>query len=147
MEDIIEHVAAEHKIPLHSLNSYIGGSAPRFWYSLAPEPNHRNFAQIVVFAENKYDLPKLLPLIQASASSEVAGAIVDVWQLETGDAVGIPIQIRLSGDHIETLHKLADDVKEVLRGIPEATRIRDDWGKTASTSSWLSMRIARAWPV
>ncbi len=111
------------------MNSYIGGSAPRFWYSLAPEPNHRNFAQVVVFVKNEHDLPKLLPLIQERASHEVAGAIVDTWQLETGDAVGIPIQIRLSGDHIETLHKLADNVKETLRAIPEATRIRDDWGE------------------
>jgi multidrug efflux pump subunit AcrB len=129
VEDIIERVSAEHKIPLHSVNSYIGGSAPRFWYSLAPEPNHRDFAQVVVFVENEHDLPKLLPLIQERASHEVAGAIVDTWQLETGDAVGIPIQIRLSGDHIETLHKLADNVKGMLRAIPEATRIRDDWGE------------------
>ena len=99
VEQIVERVAAERHIPLHSVNSYIGGSAPRFWYSLAPEPNHRNFAQIVVFAEDEHDLPKLLPLIQERASREVAGAIVDAWQLETGDAVGIPIQIRISGDH------------------------------------------------
>ncbi len=129
VEAIVQRVAAANHIPLHSVNSYVGGAAPRFWYSLAPEPNHRNFAQIVVFAENKHDILRLLPLVQASAAREVAGAIVDAWQLETGDAVGIPIQIRLSGDHIETLHKLADNVKDTLRAIPEATRIRDDWGE------------------
>ncbi|MEO8026536.1 MAG: efflux RND transporter permease subunit [Bryobacteraceae bacterium] len=129
VEQIVERVAAEQHVLLHSVNSYIGGSAPRFWYSLAPEPNHRNFAQIVVFADDKHAVPKLLPFIQARASREVAGAVVDAWQLETGDAVGIPIQIRLSGDRFETLHKLADDVKDMLRAIPEATRIRDDWGE------------------
>ena len=129
VEQVVERVAAAEHIPLHSVNSYIGGAAPRFWYSLAPEPNHKNFAQIVVFAEDKHAVLRLLPLVQASVSREIAGAIVDAWQLETGDAVGIPIQIRLSGDHIETLHKLANDVKGILRGIPAATRIRDDWGE------------------
>ncbi len=129
VERIVQQVAADQKVPLHSVNSYIGGSAPRFWYSLAPEPNHRNFAQIVVFADDKHAVPKLLHFIQARASREVAGAIVDAWQLETGDAVGIPIQIRISGDHIETLHKLADQVKGMLRAIPDTTRIRDDWGE------------------
>ncbi len=128
VESIIEQVAAENGIRLHSVNSYVGGAAPRFWYSLAPEPNHRNFAQLVIFAEDKHDIAKLLPLVQARASRQVAGAIVDAWQLETGDAVGIPIQVRISGDHIETLRKLADNVKGILRGIPASTRIRDDWG-------------------
>ena len=129
VERIVQQVAAERHVTLKSVNSYIGGSAPRFWYSLAPEPNHRNFAQIVVFADDKHAVPALLPYIQAEASRRVAGAIVDAWQLETGDAVGIPIQIRISGDHFETLHKLADDVKAMLRAIPDATRIRDDWGE------------------
>ncbi len=128
VERIIERVAAEHKIRLRSVDSYIGGSAPRFWYSLAPEPNHKNFAQIVLCAEDKHDVPKLLPLIQEKASREVAGAIVDAWQLETGDAVGIPIQIRISGDHIETVRKIGDEVKGLLRAFKDTRRIRDDWG-------------------
>lgn len=129
VEQITERVAAEQHIPLRSVNSWVGGSAPRFWYSLAPEPNHRNFAQIVVYAEDKHAVLKLLPAIQAAVSREVAGAIVDAWQLETGDAVGIPIQIRLSGDHIDTLRKIADNVKGILRNIPDTRRIRDDWGE------------------
>jgi multidrug efflux pump subunit AcrB len=129
VERMIEQVAAENRIRLRSVNSYVGGAAPRFWYSLAPEPNHQNFAQTVIFAEDKHDIAKLLPLVQARASRKVAGAIVDVSQLETGDAVGIPIQVRISGDHIETLRKLAENVKGILNGIPSATRIRDDWGE------------------
>ena len=106
VEDIVERTAAEQHIPLHSVNSYIGGAAPRFWYSLAPEPNHRNFAQIVVFAEDKHAVLRLLPVVQARVSREVAERDRGhMATLETGDAVGIPIQIRLSGDNIETLHE------------------------------------------
>ena len=92
----------------------------------------------------------MLRLLPAGAgqrvSREIAGAIVDAWQLETGDAVGIPIQIRLSGDHIETLHKLAENVKGMLRAIPAATGFATTGAKTGSTSSWPSTRTARAWP-
>ncbi|MES1261196.1 MAG: efflux RND transporter permease subunit, partial [Acidobacteriota bacterium] len=79
VEAVVQHVASEQRIPLRSVNSYVGGAAPRFWYSLAPEPNHKNFAQIVILAEDKHDILKLLPLVQARASREVAGAIVDAW--------------------------------------------------------------------
>ena len=128
VEDIVERVAREQHIGLRSLNAYVGGSAPRFWYSLAPEPNHRNFAQIVIDTDDKHELLRLLPAVQQRVSREVAGALVDVWQLETGDAVGIPIQIRLSGDNIQTLRGVAENVKDILRKIPNAERIRDDWG-------------------
>ena len=59
----------------------------------------------------------------------MAGARIDVRQLETGDAVGLPVQIRVSGEDIATIRELAARVKNTLRGIPIAARVRDDWGE------------------
>ena len=49
-------------------------------------------------------------------------------QLETGAAVGIPVAVRLSGEDMTTLRRLASRVGEVLRATPLAARIRDNWG-------------------
>jgi multidrug efflux pump subunit AcrB len=133
VERLIQQVAQDEHIKLVSVNSFIGGAAPRFWYSLAPEPNHQNFAQVVLFTEDNHDAARLLPEVQSRASRQIPGAIVDAWQLETGDAVGIPIQIRISGDQISTLRKLSANLQELLREIPEAVRIRDDWGEDSFT--------------
>lgn len=129
VERVIERAATEQHISLRSLNTYVGGSAPRFWHTLSPEPNHPNFSQVVLSVEDQRDVLKLLPVAQTKVSHEIAGALVDVWQLETGDAVGIPIQVRISGDHIDTLRRTAEQVKDTLRSIPGADRIRDDWGE------------------
>ena len=37
---------------LHSIASFLGGGAPRFWYSLSPQQRQFNYAQIVIELEN-----------------------------------------------------------------------------------------------
>jgi multidrug efflux pump subunit AcrB len=129
VEEIAQQVSEREKRPLESINTFIGGGAPRFWYSLAPEPTHPNFAQIVLLFKDKHDTAALLAPLQKRLAREVPGARIDVRQLETGDAVGLPIGIRLSGENIETLRATADRIKAIFAGIPQTTRVRDDWGE------------------
>ena len=50
-----------------------------------------------------------------------------IEQLETGPPVGVPVQIRLFGDDVETLRRMAADTKQALREIPGTDNIHDDW--------------------
>jgi multidrug efflux pump subunit AcrB len=129
VESIVQQVSEEEKRPLESLNSFVGGGGPRFWYSLSPESHHPNYAQIVLLFKNKHDTGHLVPRLQERLSREVAGARIDVRQLETGDAVGLPVAIRLSGENIEALRNIAARVTAVLKASPKAARVRDDWGE------------------
>src|SRR5262249_10793435 len=110
-------------------SSFIGGGAPRFWYSLSPEAMHPNYAQVVMVFENKHHTHELLPYIQTRVSKEIANARIDVRQLESGDSVGLPVAIRVSGEDINTLRATAERVKGILRKSPLAARIRDNWGE------------------
>jgi multidrug efflux pump subunit AcrB len=116
-----------HKI-LASLTEFIGGGGPRFWFSVFPEQVQLNYAQLVVQVTNKEFTPELAPELQRELSAKIAGALVDVRQLETGKPVGIPVSVRVSGDDDEQLRKIAEQVKEVFRGVPNIERVRDDWG-------------------
>src|SRR5262249_12510427 len=79
--------------------------------------------------KDDHDTSEFLAPLQRKVSREVAGARIDVRQLETGDAVGLPVQIRVSGEDIATIRDIASRVKQTLRGIPLAARVRDDWGE------------------
>lgn len=129
VERIVEQVSAEQHRPVESLDTFIGGGAPRFWYSLAPESRHANYAQVVLAFADEHDTAPFLPVLQARISREITGARIDVRQLETGAAVGLPIQIRVSGENVEPLRAAADRVKQILARIPKAVRVRDDWGE------------------
>ena len=54
--------------------------------------------------------------------------LVQLDQLESGAAVGLPVAIRISGDDIPTLRAAAEQMKAGLRSVPQAARVRDDWG-------------------
>jgi multidrug efflux pump subunit AcrB len=139
VEDIIREVTgdyarahavkgeASHDV-LRSLTTFVGGGAPRFWLNAAPEPSQLNYAQVLVEVYDKHDTAHLIGPLQEAIDSRIAGARIDVRQLETGAAVGIPVAIRISGEDIHTLRTLAGQVAEVLRQAPTAARVRDNWG-------------------
>jgi multidrug efflux pump subunit AcrB len=113
---------------LRSITTFVGGGGPRFWFSVAPELVQPNYAQLVINVFDKHDTSALVPLLQQRLSATIAGARIDVRQLETGKPVGIPVQVRLTGDRIETLRELGEKTKAILRAVPISDRVRDDWG-------------------
>jgi multidrug efflux pump subunit AcrB len=129
-----EYAAAHAADPAHptpvlkSLTTFVGGGGPRFWYSAAPEPRQSNYAQVLVEVVDKHITRHLVGELQAALDHEIAGARVDVRQLETGAPVGLPVSLRVSGQDIATLRRLAGEVAGILRSVPTARRVRDNWG-------------------
>jgi len=144
VEDIVREEAARfgeehgkkegHAIPvLESLTTFVGGGGPRFWISASPEMSQLNYAQIIVQTKNKHLTEHLLERLQPALSQRVPGARVDVRQLESGGAVGIPVSLRVSGEDIPTLRGLAARLEKILRETPHSARVRDDWGAESFT--------------
>jgi len=132
-EQVIRRVAEEYgrehgkKDVLERLTTFAGGGGPRFWFSVSPELQQLNYAQIVVQVKDKHDTSELVPRLQKALASGVPGARIDARQLETA-AVGIPVAIRISGNDANVLRAEAEKLKAIFRSIPTAARVRDDWG-------------------
>ena len=131
-----ERFGNEHhrKDVLKSLTTFAGGGGPRFWFSVEPEQQQLNYAQIIVEVTDKHFTNELVGPLQTALSREVPGARIDVRQLETGKPVGVPISIRVSGADTAVLHRLSSDLQNIFRSQPNATRVRDDWGEPAMTA-------------
>jgi multidrug efflux pump subunit AcrB len=144
VEAIIRRVAAEYgqhhrddnggtREVLRSLTTFIGGGAPRFWYSVAPEQSQLNYSQVVIEVFDKHDSRALSGDLQEALNREIAGARIDVRQLETGAPVGIPVSVRIVGEDIATLRHFAAQATAILRDTPYATGVRDNWGPESMT--------------
>ena len=137
---------------LHSLTTFNGGGGPRFWMSVSPEIQQLNYAQIIVQVEDKEDMPELVGPLQAALSANVPGARIEFKQLQT-NPVEQPIQILLSSQadvasaqeaaNLQTLRELAGKVEDILREVPAAARVHNDWGEE-STSVRLEIDPDRA---
>ena len=120
--------AGAHPSPMRSLTTFVGGGGPRFWFSVTPEVQQPNYAQVLIETWDKRQTAAILPLLQARLSASIAGAEVDVRELESGEPVGVPVSVRFSGEDAKTLRQVADRAKTILRQTPGAVRVRDDWG-------------------
>ncbi len=132
-EAIIRRVADDYgrkhgkKDVLERLTTFVGGGGPRFWFSVSPELQQLNYAQIVIQVKDKHDTGHLVSELQKTLSAEVPGARIDVRQLDMA-AIGIPVQVRISGNDPSVLRAEAEKLKTILRSVPTAARVRDDWG-------------------
>jgi multidrug efflux pump subunit AcrB len=113
---------------LQSVTTFVGGGGPRFWFSVAPELFQPNYAQLIVNVRDKHDTGHLVAPLQRAFAAEIPGARLDVRQLETGKPIGIPVAVRVSGENIRELRRLAEELKVIFRTVPTAAQIRDDWG-------------------
>jgi len=112
---------------LKSLTTFLGGGGPRYWYSSSPELQQTNYAQVLIEVNDKHQTDRLVDPLQRVLSSKIPGALIDVRKLELTN-VGIPVAIRLSGDDVPTLRRLAARVHDIFEAIPMSARVRDDWG-------------------
>lgn len=94
---------------------FSGGTAPRFYYNVAPKEPANYLAQILINTRHEDDVEKLLPKLRKQLDESVAGVRCVVKQLEQGPPVEEPIQIRLSGESLDKLRDLADQAKAELR--------------------------------
>ncbi len=121
---------------LKSLTTFVGGGGPRFWYSLAPETKQVNYAQIVIEIDDRRAMSRFASVLQPALSAAIPGAYVDVQELQTNGSKN-PIEIFVSGraesstgaenGDIATLRQLANKLEGILRAIPDARRVRNDW--------------------
>ena len=88
---------------------------------------------MLIEVRDKHDTREIIDPLQQALARSIPGARADVRQLETGQAVGIPVGIRIRGEDIDTLRKFAERAKAIYRATPHTQGVRDNWGADAFT--------------
>jgi multidrug efflux pump subunit AcrB len=126
MEAVRKIDALEQAHPqLHDVRRCRG---PRFWLSIEPELRADNYAQILVHTASKEETASIVAAVGEKCSLQIPEARVRTQMLETGPPIGIPVQLRIYGDDIQTLRELTAQVKARMRAIPGTIDVQDDWG-------------------
>jgi multidrug efflux pump subunit AcrB len=121
---------------LKSLTSFVGGGGPRFWFSVSPEAQQTNYAEVIVEVSDKEATPKIIGPLQKELNKQVPGAWITVRQLQT-NPVDNPIEVLISGQadtdarneasDIHALRQIAGQAEDIVRGTPGIGVLRDDW--------------------
>jgi multidrug efflux pump subunit AcrB len=113
---------------------FVGAGAPRFYLSLDQQLTLPNFAQFVVTAKSVKDREKLQEALSQILRSDYPMIRSRVSTLENGPPIGFPVQFRVSGPEIATVHSVAEQVAQAMRADSDTTNVQLDWYGPAQRS-------------
>lgn len=113
--------------------SFIGRSAPQFYYNIISVPFSPHFAQIIVETTTTEDLNPLLKHIRSFVKTRLPEVKMVARKLEQGPPIKAPVEIRLTGKDLGDLENAATMVSNELRSIKGTEDIRHDLGPGAPT--------------
>jgi multidrug efflux pump len=111
---------------------FMGGTAPRFYYNVTPKAPGEHLAQFLLNTRRAEEVPGLIALLRTELDRDVSGVRCVVKQLEQGPPVDTPIQLRLTGNDLDTLRDLADQVSSAVKDAG-GYKVHDDLGRRVPT--------------
>jgi multidrug efflux pump subunit AcrB len=108
--------------------AFIGTSSPRFNTLYAPNFPAKHYGQLLVITESNEATKAILDEYSIKYSNSNPNAYIKWKQLDMMVAKA-PIEIRISGDSISTIKKIADSVSNIMRSYDGAKWIRTDYGE------------------
>lgn len=106
--------------------SFIGTSSPRFHTLYAPNFPSKNYGQLVVITESNEATIQILDEYSKKYSNCYPQAYVKWKQLDMLPAKA-PIEVRISGDSINTIKQVANQVSDVMRRYKGVAWVRTDY--------------------
>jgi multidrug efflux pump subunit AcrB len=111
-----------------SVTSFTGSSSPRFHTTYAPQTPAKNYAQLVVNTASAEATETLLEDYTKKYRNYFPNAYVRFKQLDMLEAAA-PIEVRVIGDSIPAMRRVADQVIQRLRQQPGISWVRTDYGE------------------
>ncbi|MEM6786786.1 MAG: efflux RND transporter permease subunit [Myxococcota bacterium] len=113
---------------VQTVASFVGRSAPHFYYNLPTRPQAPHIAQIMVVTRRAEDVDPLRRALEDHARQRTPEATVLAKRLEQGPPVRAPVHLRLYGEDLGDLHLAATRVRAMLRDLDGTRHVRDDQG-------------------
>nr|WP_267473070.1 efflux RND transporter permease subunit [Stenotrophomonas rhizophila] len=109
--------------------AYVGTGSPRFYLPLDQQLPATNFSQFVVLTENAKAREATRAWLLKDVIPQFPDVQMRVTRLENGPPVGYPVQMRISGEHIEQVQAIARQVEAKVRANPHVMNVNLDWSE------------------
>jgi len=107
--------------------SFVGQSAPRFYYNVNPQLPDAAYGQLIVNTKSEKATPGLVAELRDSMTRTAPEALVIVKELQQGMIMEAPVEVRISGYDIAALQQLGQQVEGIMREIPYAEMVHNDY--------------------
>ncbi|MEO8658303.1 MAG: efflux RND transporter permease subunit, partial [Bryobacteraceae bacterium] len=112
-------------------SSFVGSSAPRFYYNVNPQLPAANYAQLLVSTASAEQTPRLVAALRRKLPAAAPEAKLQVKELQQGQVMEAPLEVRVSGEDTAALRRAGEAIEDVLHRTAGATYIHTDWHEDA----------------
>jgi multidrug efflux pump subunit AcrB/outer membrane protein TolC len=106
--------------------TFVGESAPRFYYNVNPQQPDAAYGQLVVNTRDLATTPALVARLQTDLAKVVPEGLVIAKELQQGDTLEAPVEVRLSGESASALKVAGRQVEDLLRALPGTLFVHTD---------------------
>jgi multidrug efflux pump subunit AcrB len=107
--------------------TFLGSSAPRFYYNVDPQEPATNYGQVLVNTSSAEITPALVARLRKQFARTCPEAMVIVKELQQGTRVTAPIEVRVVGGELTELKQIGQQVIQILRDSPGTTYVHHDF--------------------
>jgi multidrug efflux pump subunit AcrB/outer membrane protein TolC len=120
-----------HEKDIVNYTSFVGSSAPRFYYNVNPQLPDKNYAQLLVATTSAEATPRLVESLRPKLAQAAPEARVFLRELQQGPAQEAAIEVRITGEDDKVLERLGSQVENVLSRAHGALDVHNDWREDA----------------
>ncbi|WP_119719358.1 efflux RND transporter permease subunit [Cognatilysobacter tabacisoli] len=122
----LEKLLATRK-DLDNYVAYVGTGSPRYYLPLDQQLPAANFAQFVLAPKDLAARETVRTWLIDEVTPRFPDLQLRVTRLENGPPVGYPVQFRVSGEHIDQVRAIAQQVQAKVRENPHVANVNLDW--------------------
>jgi multidrug efflux pump len=115
---------------IEHVTTWVGSGAERFVLVLDQIFPQSNVSQLVLMPRDKATRDRTLEALPELLASEFPEVRARAKLLPNGPPVPYPVQFRVVGPDPAQVRKVADEVKELMRGNPNLRGINDNWNES-----------------
>lgn len=108
-------------------SSYVGEGPASYDLGYAPEEANSGYAHLLVTSSAFEYNPEIITRLHEFGFESFPDADIKVGSLGSGGG-GVPIEIKVSGDHPDELAGISERIKLALYGVSGTRNVKDDWG-------------------
>ncbi|UZR98525.1 efflux RND transporter permease subunit [Chondrinema litorale] len=107
--------------------SFIGTSAPRFYYNFAPEFPVKNYAQILINTVDIESTNELSEELKHKVETVLPEGAPKVRLMQQGKPLQAFVEVRIWGDDIAILKKIGQEIKDIINNEEGSKNVRTDF--------------------
>jgi multidrug efflux pump subunit AcrB len=112
---------------VESYATFVGTSAPRFYYNFSPEVPVQNYAQILINTDTEESTDLLAEELGKVVDNLVPEGVVQVKLMQQGQPLKAPVEVRIIGEDINRLQQIGAQVADIIKKEKGSRLVRNDF--------------------